>query len=69
MMDIFTEKPKCRLIGENGNIFNLVSIAANTLRSHGFRDEAEELINRIWSGEALSYKHAINIIGEYVEII
>lgn len=68
-MDIFDERPKCELIGQNGNIFNLVSIAANTLRSHGYRDEAEELTHRIWNGEAKSYYHAINIIEEYVDII
>lgn len=25
-------KPKCKLVGENGNIFNLMGIAARTLK-------------------------------------
>lgn len=68
-MDMFTEKPECKLIGENGNIFNLLSIAVNTLKGHGFRDQAEELKHRVLDGEAQSYHQALAIIGEYVEII
>lgn len=68
-MDIFDERPECNLIGQNGNIFNLVSIAVQTLRKHGYPDEAKELVHRIWNGEAKSYNHAIKIIEEYVDII
>ena len=32
------EKPLCPLIGQDGNIFNLVGIAARTLREAGLRD-------------------------------
>lgn len=63
------EKPECQLIGQDGNIFNLLSVATRTLRNNGLHDQAEELSNRIWSGEAESYYHAINIIEEYVDII
>jgi len=34
------EKPPCPLIGQDGNIFNLVGIAARTLREAGLRDQA-----------------------------
>ena len=34
-------KPKCKLVGENGNIFNLMGIAARTLKRAGLREEAE----------------------------
>ena len=56
------EKPLCPLIGQDGNIFNLVGIAARTLREAGLRDQANELTHRIFSGEALC------LIGEYVTI-
>lgn len=68
-MENYNKKPECKLIGENGNIFNLLSIAVCTLRKHGLRDQAEELNHRIWQGEATSYHHAIQIIMEYVEVI
>lgn len=62
------EKPPCPLIGQDGNIFNLVGIAARTLREAGLRDQAKELTNRIFSGECHSYGEALCLIGEYVTI-
>ena len=35
-----TEKPNCALIGEDGNIFNLMRIASRTLRENGLDDKA-----------------------------
>ena len=62
------EKPLCPLIGQDGNIFNLVGIAARTLREAGLRDRAKELTHRIFSGECHSYGEALCLIGEYVTI-
>ena len=62
------EKPLCPLIGQDGNIFNLVGIAARTLREAGLRDQAKELTHRIFSGECHSYGEALRLIGEYVTI-
>lgn len=62
------EKPVCRLIGENGNIFNLMLIASKTLRKHEKYEQSEELIQRIIGGEAQSYDEALRIIMEYVEV-
>lgn len=59
-------KPKCKLIGENGNIFNLVAIASRVLRDNGKAKEADELNHRIWDCE--SYDQALSVIGEYVDI-
>ena len=41
------ERPDCALIGEDGNIFNLIGIAARTLRESGMEDKAEEMKKRI----------------------
>ncbi len=41
-------KPDCPLIGENGNIFNLVGIAAKTLRRNGLSEEASEMTNKVF---------------------
>ena len=60
------EKPDCALIGQNGNIFNLVGIAARTLRRNDMADRAKEMSDRVFASG--SYGEALNIIGEYVNI-
>ena len=62
------EKPQCPLIGQDGNIFNLMGIAARTLREHGMTNEAAEMTQRITGGDCHSYGEALCIIGEYVQI-
>ncbi|NTW70663.1 MAG: hypothetical protein HGA49_00260 [Eubacteriaceae bacterium] len=59
-------KPKCKLIGENGNIFNLMGIASKTLKRLGLAKESDEMLNRI--SVCGSYDEAIQIISEYVEV-
>lgn len=61
------KKPECKLIGEDGNIFNLVGIASRTLRRNGKSAEAKEMCSRICSSK--SYDEALTIISEYVEIV
>lgn len=60
------EKPDCALIGQDGNIFNLVGIAARTLREHDRKDQAKEMTDRVFASG--SYGEALCIIGEYVNI-
>lgn len=60
-------KPDCKLIGEDGNIFNLMARAARTLRENNLSEEAKEMRERITSSG--SYDEALCIIGEYVNII
>ena len=59
-----SKKPKCPLIGQDGNIFNLMGIASKTLKRNGMYDEAKEMCSRITSSG--SYYEALNVIGEYV---
>lgn len=65
-MDNKRNKPDCKLIGEDGNIFNLMARAARTLRENDLSEEAEEMRERITSSG--SYDEALCIIGEYVNI-
>ncbi len=60
------QKPDCPLIGQDGNIFNLMGIASRTLRENGLGEEAKEMCERIRGSD--SYYEALNIIGEYVNI-
>ena len=59
-------KPDCALIGQDGNIFNLLGIASHTLKQNSMADEAKEMCSRVTSSG--SYYEALNIIGEYVNI-
>lgn len=59
-------KPDCELIGQDGNIFNLMGIASRTLRRNGMAEEATEMCTRITKSG--SYDAALCIIGEYVHI-
>ena len=66
--DMYKEKPKCALIGEDGNIFNLMGKASCTLKRNGMRKEAEEMCSRIMNS-AKSYDEALIILQDYVEIV
>ncbi|QNO13340.1 hypothetical protein HYG86_00385 [Alkalicella caledoniensis] len=60
-------KPKCRLIGEDGNIFNLMGIAARTLKKAGQSEKAKEMTRQITT-EAKSYDEALQVLMEYVDV-
>ena len=60
-------KPDCPLIGANGNIFNLMGIAARTLAENDQNDEAKEMCGRVI--QCGSYDAALGVIGEYVNIV
>jgi hypothetical protein len=59
-------KPRCKLTGEDGNIFNLIGIAARALRHAGLADKATEMSQRVMQSQ--SYTEALSIIMEYVEV-
>lgn len=61
-----TGKPDCPLIGQDGNVFNLMGIASRTLKEHGLGDQAQEMCSRIT--QCQSYDSALAIIGDYVNI-
>jgi len=60
------QKPDCPLIEADGNIFNLMGIARNTLRENGMQEQAKAMCDRITSSG--NYDNALCIIGEYVNI-
>ena len=65
------DKPECKLVGENGNVFNLMGLASRALKKAGLKDEAKEMQERIMGKEgetgAESYDEALCIIMEYVD--
>lgn len=65
--DYIVEKPKCKLVGEDGNIYNLMGIASRALKKNGLEEEAKEMFNKITT-EAKSYDEALCIIMDYVDV-
>lgn len=60
-------KPVAKLVGANGNIFNLMGITNNVLRAAGKEERGKEMCDRIRS-QAKNYDEALLIIMEYVEV-
>jgi hypothetical protein len=58
-------KPKAKLLGANSNIFNLLGIAKDALRTGGQSDKCDELYQRVTHSH--SYDEALGIITEYVD--
>lgn len=59
-------KPRCKLIGADGNIFNLLGLAGRALTRAGLREQKQEMLDRATKAE--SYDKALQIIMEYVEV-
>jgi len=59
-------KPVCKLVGQDGNIFNLINIVSKVLKNNNLHDQAKEMTDRIFNSS--SYNEALRIISEYVEI-
>ena len=60
------DKPSCKLIGENGNIYNLMAIARRTLINVGQNENAQKMIDEITSSKR--YDEALMIINNYVKV-
>ena len=58
-------KPKAKLIGENGNIFNLMALASRALKEAGMKEKADEMVEKITQSK--SYDEALQVMMEYVE--
>lgn len=60
------KKPKCKLIGKNGNAWNLMALAGKALKKAGQGDKVDEMVNKVTSGG--SYAETLRTIAEYVDI-
>jgi len=58
-------KPRCPMIGADGNVFNLMGIVAETLRQNSMGDAAKEMRQRVMTSG--SYDAAPAIMTDYVE--
>ena len=60
------KRPKVKLIGEDGNVFNLMAIARKALIKAGQESQAKEMVEKIQT-EARDYYDALGIIQQYVD--
>jgi len=61
------KKPKCQLVGENGNVFNIIGRVSACLKKNGEEALAKEYRGKCFA--AGSYDEVLAITAEYVEII
>lgn len=60
------EKPVCKLIGTDGNVFALIGRVRRVLNEAGQQKEATRMLERCF--KARSYDEALQIMMEYVEV-
>jgi len=60
------KKPKCKLVGTDGNIFALIGQARLALKRAKLPEQAKEMSERCM--RASTYDEAILIICEYVDV-
>lgn len=61
-----TKKPKAKVVGQNKNIFNLLSICMTSLRKSGLHEKSQEMQNKILASS--DYDESIKIMSEYCEL-
>ena len=64
-----TKKPDCPLIGQNGNIFNLMGIAAKTLRQNGMAEQSKEFLFNAGQINPKEYMDALQVEPSEFELI
>jgi hypothetical protein len=61
-----TKKPKCKLVGEDGNVFNIIGLVARALKKEGLKEQAEEFTSKAF--QSGSYDEVLVLAMEYVEV-
>lgn len=65
MTETAVAKPACKLVGEDGNIFNLVGLASRALKRAGQAEQAAEMSKKVFASG--SYDEALQTIMQYVD--
>jgi len=60
------EKPVCKLIGTDGNVFALAAQVSSCLKKAGQPEKAKEFMSKLMDCDA--YNNAICLMLEYVEV-
>lgn len=66
-MEDTQEKPKCQLVGIDGNVFSIIGAVSRALKKAGQPEKAKEFQERAMSGD-YDYNQILGkLIYEYVE--
>ena len=60
------EKPKCKLVGTDDNVFAIISKVSATLKKAGETEKAKEFETKAFACE--SYNAVLNLTHEYVKV-
>jgi hypothetical protein len=60
------KKPICKMVGQDGNVFNLMGLANRAMKKAGKVEEGIAMLARVMKSG--SYGEALRIMGEYVDI-
>jgi len=66
VVNLDSEKPKVKLIGEDGNIFSILARTRAALKEAGREEDAQKMMDRAF--DCKSYEEALNIVMEYIEV-
>ncbi len=59
-------KPTVRLIGEDGNVFNVIGRTARALKEAGLKVEADEFCQKAFAAQ--SYDEVLRLVMTYCEV-
>jgi len=59
-------KPSCKLIGEDGNVFSIIGRVKRALVKDGQRDRANEFVFKAMRQK--SYEDVLCLVQDYVEV-
>ena len=66
MEELKYKKPKVKLSGEDGNVFNLIGICKRALVNIGEREIANKMVIECVSSG--SYEEALGVMSKYVDV-
>lgn len=61
-----SERPPCRLVGEDGNVFAVIGRVSRALRGAGQADRSREFVERAFA--ATSYDEVLEMVHDYVDV-
>jgi hypothetical protein len=59
-------RPECTLVGEDGNVFNVIGRVRRALLKAGLQDQAREFVERAF--RCGSYDEVLRLVLEYVDV-
>lgn len=68
---VMTLKPICKLVGEDGNVFNLIAIVRHTLKRHHLYQQLDDFDNdlKMIQESGGSYDDVLALFMDYVEVV